>query len=430
MTHKKYLSSRFVLVFLFVLPVSSEATNGYFAHGYGARGKAMAGTGAALPQDSIVSALNPAGLVHVGDRVDFELELFSPRRQYSVSGTPTLAPGAFPLDSGTVESDGEYFPVPTLGWSRQLSENQAIGIALYGNGGMYTDYRDFDNPLCPPGGSGTFCAGRTGVDLAQAFIAPSYAHSFAGGRLSVGIAPIFAVQYFKARGFSSFAPFSGEPDKISNNGYDFSFGAGFRIGVLGEPLPGVRIGASYKSRIWMSRFDDYAGLFAQQGDFDIPDSYTIGISWDVTERVTAAFDVEHIRYSEIKSVGNPLLPILQQTRLGDPNGAGFGWRDMTVYKFGALWRPDDLWTLRTGFSYGEQPIPRSEVLFNIVAPGVQEWHITAGFSRKLWETDEVSFAFMYSPGNSVKGANPLSPTQEIELEMYQLSWQLAWSRRF
>ncbi|MBW6453060.1 MAG: outer membrane protein transport protein [Methyloprofundus sp.] len=408
------------------------ATNGYFAHGYGARSKAMAGIGAALPQDAIVSAVNPAGLVHVGDRLDIELELFNPRREYTVSGEPTLQPGAFPLDSGRFKSSQDLFLVPTIGWSYQLSDHQAIGLAMYGSGGMNTNFEPANNPICPPGsaGTGTFCAGRTGVDLAQGFLVATYAHSLFDGKLSLGLSPILAVQAFKANGFGSFAAFSADSQALSNKGRDYSVGGGFRIGVLGEPLPGLRLGASYKSRIWMSRFNKYSGLFAEQGDFDIPDSFNIGISWDVTERITTAFDVEHIRYSAIKSIGNKLLPNLQQARLGDNNGAGFGWQDMTIYKFGALWRPNDDWTLRGGVSYGKQPISSSQVLFNIAAPGVQEWHITAGFSRKLWDNDEVSFAFMYSPSKSVKGANPLSPSQDIELAMDQFSWQLAWSRQF
>jgi len=86
--------------------------------------------------------------------------------------------------------------------------------------------------------------------------------------------------------------------------------------------------------------------------------------------------------------------------------------------------------LRAGVSYGEQPIPKSEVLFNVLAPGVQEYHLTTGFSRAIGDKDEVNFAFMYSPSSSVKGPNPLSPQQNIELEMDQYSFQLGWSKRF
>ena len=34
------------------------------------------------------------------------------------------------------------------------------------------------------------------------------------------------------------------------------------------------LGLSYQTRIFMSEFDKYAGLFAGQGDFDIPSNYT------------------------------------------------------------------------------------------------------------------------------------------------------------
>jgi long-chain fatty acid transport protein len=70
------------------------------------------------------------------------------------------------------------------------------------------------------------------------------------------------------------------------------------------------------------------------------------------------------------------------------------------------------------------------VLFNVLAPGVQEWHLTTGFSHALTSKDDLSFAFMFSPTKSVSGANPLSPSQTIDLKMYQFSFQLAWSRQF
>src|SRR5665811_506853 len=127
-----------------------NATNGYFAHGYGARSKAMAGTGVAFSQDAVAGALNPAGLAYVGTRLDVEVELFSPLRQYTVQGGPTQA-SVFPLSSGTITSESDIFAIPTLGWSHQLDNQQSVGVVLYGNGGMNTDYNSFANPLCPKG---------------------------------------------------------------------------------------------------------------------------------------------------------------------------------------------------------------------------------------------------------------------------------------
>jgi long-chain fatty acid transport protein len=195
-------------------------------------------------------------------------------------------------------------------------------------------------------------------------------------------------------------------------------------------LPGVRLGAAYKSRIYMTEFDHYSGLFAQHGGFDIPESFNVGLSWAINKTLTTAFDVEQIRYRDVRSVGNTIQPLLQGIPLGASNGPGFGWKNMTIYKLGVQWQQSEKWIVRGGLSYGQQPIGSSEVLFNILAPGVQEWHLTSGFSYAFSTRDELSFAFMFSPPKTVTGQNPLSPGQTIELEMYQLSGQFAWSRRF
>ena len=64
---------------------------------------------------------------------------------------------------------------------------------------MNTDYDVHTNIApCP----GPFCGGKAGVNLEQAFLAIGYAHRF--GSVSVGIAPILAVQMFNAYGLGPF----------------------------------------------------------------------------------------------------------------------------------------------------------------------------------------------------------------------------------
>ena len=157
----------------------------------------------------------------------------------------------------------------------------------------------------------------------------------------------------------------------------------------------------------MTEFDHYAGLFAQHGGFDIPESFNVGLSWAINKTLTTAFDVEQIRYRDVRSVGNTIQPLLQGIPLGASNGPGFGWKNMTIYKLGVQWQQSEKWIVRGGLSYGQQPIGSSEVLFNILAPGVQEWHLTSGFSYAFSAQDELSFAFMFSPPKTVTGQNSL-----------------------
>ena len=167
-----------LLAGLALAPGTLHATNGYFSHGYGTQSKGMAGAGAALCLSPLAPALNPAALVCVGDRFDVGDGVFNPNRSYTVSGRPSGFPGTFGLAPGTVESGSRYFPIPHLGFSRRLGGRQAVGVAVYGNGGMNTDYaaRTFHG------------ASPTGVDLSQLFLAPTWAVS--AGRHSFGVSGI------------------------------------------------------------------------------------------------------------------------------------------------------------------------------------------------------------------------------------------------
>jgi len=391
------------------------ATNGYFAHGYGVNDQALGGAGVALPQDTIDAAVNPANMVFLGKRFDFGLAFFNPNREYTVRGNPSGFPGTFGFAPGTVKSDTKWFIIPSIGANWMLNADSSAGISIFGNGGMNTNY-----PTNTYGDSPS----TTGVDLMQLFIAPTYARKLAPQH-AVGITPILAYQRFDQKGLQTLAPFSSDSGNISNKGYDNAYGYGARIGYQGEIVPSLNLGVSYQTRIFMSKFKKYAGLLAEQGDFDIPSNWTIGLAYKTTPALTLVFDVQRINYSEVKSVGNPMLPNLQTSQLGNDNGAGFGWKDMTIYKLGVQWQSSKDWIWRAGYSQGEQPIQDSEMPFNILAPGVIEQHVTIGFTRAMADNQDLSFALTHAFSNSVSGPNALeAPGQQtIELKMDQ--WQIA-----
>ena len=420
---KKILATMATLGLVTGYVATAHATNGYFSHAYSIKNKGMAGAGVAAPLDSMVPAINPAGLTEVGNRLDIGLTIFNPNREYKVSGAPSMYPGTFGLVPGTVDSDSDYFFIPNLGWSKQLNEKSAVGVAIFGNGGMNTDYptQTFYDPT----------NSKTGVDLMQLFIAPTYSYKF-NEMHSVGITPIFAAQFFEAKGVNSFAPFSSAPDKLSGHGHDTSLGFGGRIGYLGKLTDKFNIGLAYQSKIYMDEFDDYSGLFAEQGDFDIPANWTVGFAVMPIPTVTVAVDVQQIYYSDINSINNPLLPNLMTSLLGNNDGAGFAWDDMTVYKIGLQWARSEQWTYRFGYSYGEQPIPDSDVLFNILAPGVIEQHATFGLTYTFANQSELDFSLTYAFENSVTGPNPLEVpgAQSIELTMNQWEFGIGYSWKF
>jgi long-chain fatty acid transport protein len=400
------------------LAAPALATNGYFAHGYGTQYKGIAGAGVALHLDTLAAATNPAAMAFVGDRFDLSLSAFSPDRYYTVTGNPSGYPGTFGLTPGEVRSDSRLFPVPALGANWRVGEDGSLGVSVYGNGGMNTNWP-----------TATFYASNpTGVNLDQIFVAPTYAHKFAG-RHALGLTAIGALQWFKAEGVASFADFSSSPSNLSDNGYSYAVGGGLRVGYLGEWSRYLSLGASYQTKIAMGRFEKYAGLFADRGAFDVPASWTAGVALHPAENVDLAVDVQQILYSKVASVGNPLLPNLMQAPLGADSGAGFGWKDVTAVKAGVQVRAGHGWTLRGGWSHCGQPVPESEVLFNILAPGVVENQLTLGFSKVLSDTQQISFAVMRAFQAKVTGPNPLEVPglQSIELRMSEWDFEIGWS---
>ena len=427
--NRRHLTATAVALCLAV-PATSFATNGYFSHGYSTKSKGMAGATVALPEDALASATNPAGNVWVGDRIDLGLALFSPHRDYTANGFSTPPPAGFGITDGNYDSSNELFLIPSFGWNTMIGNDAAFGIALYGNGGMNTEYENVPGP-------GTYYAGTAGVDLSQLFINLNFSQKLSD-RASWGGGVILAAQAFEANGLASFGTMveDGNPDNLSDNGHDISYGAGFKLGFQGDLADWLTFGVSYQSRIWMTKFDDYSDLFAEGGDFDIPPTATIGFAIKPTENHAITLDVQHIWYGDIDSIANPMANLFncpafggadQQSCLGGSRGAGFGWDDMTIYKLGYQWRMSDSFTARIGYSYGEQPIPDSEVMFNILAPGVMEQHYTIGFTMVPAKGHELNFSAMYAPKHSVTGTNPTDPAQTIELEMDQWDVQISWA---
>jgi long-chain fatty acid transport protein len=404
-----------------IVAPTAFATNGYFLHGIGTSSKAMAGASVALPQEALDADTNPAAGVFLNRGYTFSLAFFSPDRQYTVTGNPSGYPQTFGLTPGTVTSKSKYFPMPAAGFNFPINRASALTVNFTAHGGMNTDYR-----------TNTFYgSNHTGVDLAQMFLTTSYSRRITENQ-SLGISLVAVSQRFKASGLEAFAAFSEDPDCLTGNGYKWSYGAGLKLGYLAQPTDKFSLGASFSPTIKMSKFESYCGLFAEEGQFDIPASGTVGLAYKLAEPVTVTADYQRIHYSDVPSVGNAFLPNIATSPLGSESGAGFGWQDINVYKVGLQWKASEVWTWRAGYSRSDQPIPDSEVLFNILAPGVIQQHITLGFSKAMERSGRFNVALMYAPSNTVRGGNPLEVPggQQIELKMHEYEIEFGYSFGF
>jgi long-chain fatty acid transport protein len=242
-----------------------------------------------------------------------------------------------------------------------------------------------------------------------------------------------AYQTFGATGLQ---PFDGagslHAGSVTNRGNDHSTGWGLRLGWTGQVSENVTLGATYASKI-KGKFNDYKGLFAEEGRFDIPENYGIGIAVKAMPKLTVAADIQQINYGSVKAIANPNCGGAG-CLLGTSGGSGFGWRDMTVFKLGVSYELSKDMTLRAGVSTNRQPIPARETFFNILAPGVVENHLTLGGTWTLANKNELTVGYMHAFKKTVNGSGSVAATGmgagEANLHMSQDSLGLAYGIKF
>ena len=419
-----HLAHKLVVCGLCLTASLTHATNGYSPTGFGTTNKGLAGAGVALPQDTLAGATNPAGMVMLGNRADIGIALFNPNRGF------TANPDGGAIPPGEYDSDNDWFVIPHFGWNRPLDANSSIGVSLGGNGGMNTDYdeavwQNFSNPA-------GIATAPTGVDFAQLFLGITYARKI-NERHAFGIMPIVAVQRFEAEGLEPFQGFSINPTKVTNNGYDYSWGYGLRVGWLGQLTDQLTVGISAQTKTYMTEFDDYKGLFAEQGDFDIPPTVTVGLSFKAAPDVTIVFDWQRIFYGDVAALGNSNTADFFTNPaflLGADDGLGFGWEDINIYKLGVQWDYSPKLTLRAGVSHADQLFDNGKALFNILAPATIRTHASIGFTYQIDAVNYISGSYTRAFDEKIKGSSPLTGTQTGFVEMDQHEVEISWGRKF
>lgn len=423
------LAKSVVCTLLFTIPMTTQATNGYFLIGYGAKSRAMGGVGIAFPQDAMAASANPAGMAEVDSGVVIGGEFFNPPRRVAAEN------GVFefqtPSKNATVvdesKSGSNIFLIPSMGGVYKFNRKISMGMTVIGNGAN-TRYPYEENFYSLTGLPPNETYGTLGVQLLQMQMLPTLTYR-PNNNHAVGASLTVSVQQFRAYGLENFSKnefqFSSDNDHLTNKGNDYSYGAGVRLGWLGKFFKQrLNLGAYYASRTYMTEFDKYSGLFAEQGDFDIPEHYGVGLAIRATDNLVIAADIQQILYSDIASIGNdhpntslndpctrPISwnggcvtpgasPVPSSQAMGEDDGFGFGWDDATIYKIGIAYKLNNNWILRAGYNHGDSVIPDDKLLLSMLAPAVIEDHATLGFSYNLDKKSSIDVSYVYGFKNS------------------------------
>jgi long-chain fatty acid transport protein len=395
-------------VTILMLPSSGWATNGYFQHGIGVKEQSIGGAATAFPQSAMSAATNPATIAAIDNRLDLGLDWFTPSH-YADNGD----------GSGYHGSGSDNFLIPQFGSKYQLNDDLSIGLIVYANGGMQTDW---DNNF--------FGSTPTYSNLTQLVIAPTLAYRVTPQH-SLGLSINYIRQTFEARGLQNVAPStpSGTTNYLTDQGEDEINGWGVRLGYFGELSERLNIGVFWQPETEMGRFSKYRELLPEQGSFNVPETYGIGLGIKLRDDLQLAADLITIKYSDVPTLGN--RNNIGSVQLGDDKGPGFGWRDVNVIKLGLVYQHTPTLTLRAGWNHGDNPIRSSDTAFNILSPATITDHFTCGLSWKFRKHSEVSMTYWHGFNNESKGNfSAANGADAANLKMEQNNIGLAYSWRF
>ncbi|MFA8019652.1 OmpP1/FadL family transporter [Bremerella cremea] len=368
------LLSGSVAAFLILTSITTASAQGIAVTGVGPVNRSMGGAGTAAPLDAI-GALhwNPASISYLEhDEVSFGMEgLLADIELSSTVGGSTH----------TTNGEAGVAVIPSVGWVDHLEGTPiTIGMGVYGIGGFRNNMpMDASNPL--------LASGPVFADAEIMQIAPTISMQL-GERWSVGIAPTITAARMM---FDPLGPSAITPTATAGSGNRVHWGGGIQGGVYYASPNCWRAGFTVKSPQWFEEFRFFTSSGVVGFDLDYPLILSGGLAYYGWERWVFAADVRYFDYA---------------------NTAGFkdlGWQSVFAGAIGAQYQLTDLWKLRAGYNFNQNPIGSEDVFTNIASPLIQTHNIALGAGCLLTDNVELNLAYVYLVNSEVSGPLPSPP---------------------
>jgi len=368
---------------------------------------AYAGNGSAAGDLATVFN-NPAAMSYLpGTQWELGGVLAAPSVQFS--GNATLQ--GKPIPQGAPRDAGQLSLLPHAYGVFDLGDRLKAGIAITAPFNNAVDYAG-DWP-------GRYQNLQTTVQSLD--INPNLSYRL-GEHLSVGGG--VSVQYLKLKLFTAvaqsaiFGPSVPDADYLLHvDGYAL----GYNLGVIAEPMGGMRIGLAYRSAVAHSlegRLDFSATTLSLLGlvsapahtDIDLPATITGSITQQVTPKLSLSADAQLAQWHTLKQVlitapPNPQFPFPE------------GYRDSWMFSLGGVYRWNDDWSLRAGTGFDESPV--TDAYRDTGVPDAGRVMIGFGVGARLsggYQLD-IGYAHYFSSGHASmdSSVNALDPISGITL---------------
>ncbi len=367
---------------LCALPSTTEAVYA------GVKSMGRGGAVMAKPVDSFIIAYNPGGLSWVKEQLNVGGYWINQKGHTEISGN------LFENGKFTTNKNPNMF-LPEIGACMNYCQcNWTVGIVGYTRSYIKTDYKV---PIA------AFGTSRLGLEYELETISPAGSIKF-GRYHSLGISLDLMTQRLKVNGLENFANriFSHDPSKVTNKGYDYSFGVGCTVGWVSEFWRCAKIGLAWSPPVVMSNFNKYKGLLARRGQLHIPQRYMIGLAFDIAKNLIVEIDAEHAGWNNVPSLAHSISELDDDVPFGDRDGVGLGWRDQLIWRIGAEYFAE-WYSLRIGYQQARIPIRRSQNFFNALTPNIIEYWVTGGLTAATPCWGEITLYGAYGFKNFVDG---------------------------
>lgn len=374
-------------------------------------GNAGAGT-AATAEDPTTVFHNPAGMTRLGTGGALQANVIDVGLRFRNDGT--RGGTGLLLDGGDGHDAGEGRLVPGLFGVWRANDDWAFGLAVTAPFGLSTDYGD--------SWVGRYHATHSSLETLD--VSPCAALRISD-RLSVGAGLNFQwmrAQLESAVDFGTIAAHAlgsgnaaslglrpGQDDGRSVLEGD-SFAVGANAGVLWQAAERTRLGLSFRTAMGHDLDGEarfvvpkdalrlrQAGYFGDTGassDLDLPEVVSLGVVQDLGAATTLVAGVDWTRWSRFEEL---------DVRLDDPRRRRYveeaNWQDTLRPAAGLVWRPDSVWTLRTGFAW--DPSAVSDADRGPRAPDAPRFTAALGLGWRISERAALEVHYLHAWGKDV-----------------------------
>jgi len=177
-------------------------------------------------------------------------------------------------------------------------------------------------------------------------------------------------------------------------------------------------------------------------NFQWPETYGIGLSWQANDKWQVVADYKRINWSGVMQAFN--MSFVADAVQINPMAAPFAntqmdmsytqmWTDQNVFMLGAGYKYSDALTLRFGVNLANNPVPNAYV--TPLFPAIEKNHFTGGFGYAFDKQSALNFSATYVPKVTVtntwaSGAGMGLVGGDQTISMSQTNWQLMYSKHF